>query len=139
MKNIKSSLKFSNYVVDSIEFKTNFDFSGKDKDIDFDIDSDCTFEGNNFIISLGLTVFPDAEEKDYPFTMKVKIIGLFEIDQEIDEDTKMDFAERNSIAILFPYLRALVSVYSSNSNIGNLILPPINVVKYLENKRKNKN
>ena len=50
MKSIKSSLKFNNYVVDTIEFKTNFDFSGKDKDIDFDIDSDCTFEDDNFII-----------------------------------------------------------------------------------------
>ena len=70
--------------------------------------------------------------------MRVKIVGLFEVDKEIDTDTRKDFAERNSIAILFPYLRALVSVYSSNANIGNLILPPINVVKYLENKRKNR-
>ena len=138
MKSIKSSLKFNNYVVDTIEFKTNFDFSGKDKDIDFDTDSDCTFEDDNFIISLDLTVFPKAEENDYPFTMRVKIVGLFEVDKEIDTDTRKDFAERNSIAILFPYLRALVSVYSSNANIGNLILPPINVVKYLENKRKNR-
>lgn len=139
MKNIKSALKFINYIVDTIEFNTNFDFSGKDKDIDFDINSDCTFEDDNFILSLELTVFPNAEKNDYPFTMRVKIIGLFEVEHGIQETTKKDFAERNSIAILFPYLRALVSVYTSNANIGNLILPPINVVKYLEDKKKNKN
>lgn len=139
MKNIKSALKFINYIVDTIEFNTNFDFSGKDKDIDFDINSDCTFEDDNFILSLELTVFPNAEKNDYPFTMRAKIIGLFEVEHGIQETTKKDFAERNSIAILFPYLRALVSVYTSNANIGNLILPPINVVKYLEDKKKNKN
>lgn len=139
MKNIKSSLKFTNYIVDTIEFKSNFDFSGKDKDIDFDINSDCTFEDDNFILSLELIIFPNAETNDYPFTMRVKIIGLFEVEHGIQEITKKDFAERNSIAILFPYLRALVSVYTSNANIGNLILPPINVVKYLENKKKKNN
>ena len=138
MKNVKSSLKFNNYIVDTIEFNTNFEFSGKDKDkdIDFDIDSDCYFEENNFVIALDLTIFPESKERDYPFTMRVKIVGLFEVDPQINEETKKDFAERNSIAILFPYVRALVSVYSLNANIGNLILPPINVVKYLENKRK---
>ena len=38
------------------------------------------------------------------------------------------------MTILFPYLRALTSVYTTNANVGTLILPPINVVKYLENK-----
>lgn len=138
MSNINSTLKFKNYIVEKIEFNANFNYSGDEKEIDFDLDSKYAIENNNFVLHLEIIIFPDAEKNDYPFTMKVKIIGLFEVDSEEDEKTKLDFAEKNSIAILFPYLRALTSVYSSNANVGTLILPPINVVKYLSDKKANK-
>lgn len=138
MSDINSTLKFKNYVVENIEFNTNFDYSpSSNKDIDFDLDSSCTFEGDKFILNLKLVVFPEAKENNYPFTMLVKVVGLFEIASIEDEKTKKDFAEKNAVAILFPYLRALVSTFTANANIGALILPPINVVKYLEKKRNN--
>lgn len=136
MSNVKSSLKFKNYIVENIEFNTNFKYSGKDRDIDFDIDSNYEFEGNSFILHLGIVIFPEAEKNDYPFTMQIRLIGLFEVDSSENEKTKVDFAEKNSIAILFPYLRTLTSIYSINANVGTLILPPINVIRYLDNKRK---
>ncbi|WP_346920616.1 protein-export chaperone SecB [Clostridium sp. UBA7339] len=136
MSKINSSLRFKNYVVESINFNTNFKFDGEQKEIEFDLDSDYSIEENDFMLSLEVVIFPEAEKNNYPFTMEVKIIGLFEIDSQIDEKTRENFIEKNSIAILFPYLRALVSVYSANANIGTLVLPPINVVNYLKNKRK---
>lgn len=142
MSKITSSLKFKNYIVEKVEFNVNYDFSGEDKEIYFDLDNDCKFEDNNFILTLDMVIFPEAKKNDYPFTMKVRLAGLFEVDSNVKEETKIDFAQKNAIAILFPYLRALTSVYTSNSNIGTLILPPINVVKYLKNKEqevKNKN
>ena len=139
MNKFNSALRFKNYIVENVEFNTNFECSGKQQEIMFDLDSDYIIEENNFILHLEIIIFPEAEKNDYPFTMRVKIAGLFEVDSKVDEDTQKDLIEKNSIAILFPYLRALVSVYSSNANIGNLILPPINVVKYLEKKRKEKN
>ncbi|NFE74680.1 hypothetical protein FC758_12325 [Clostridium botulinum] len=138
MSNINSTLKFENYIVENIEFKANFECSGDKYDIEFDFDSEYSIEENKFILHLETVIFPEAIKNDYPFTMRVKIAGLFEIDPNIDEKTKKSFIEKNSVAILFPYLRALVSVYTSNANVGNFMLPPINVVKYLENKRKNK-
>lgn len=135
MSKITSSLKFKNYIVEKVEFNVNYNFSGEDKEIYFDLDDDCKFEDNNFILTLDMVIFPEADKNDYPFTMKVRLVGLFEVDESVNEETKMDFAQKNSIAILFPYLRALTSVYTSNSNVGTLILPPINVVKYLRNKK----
>lgn len=136
MKKIRSSLKFKNYIVDKIEFNTNYEYSGKGtKEIDFNLDNDCKFEDDNFILTLDMTIFPNAIANDYPFTMNVRIIGLFQVDSEASEEDKINFAEKNAIAILFPYLRALTSVYTTNANVGTLILPPINVVKYLENKK----
>lgn len=133
---INSKLIFKNYVVEKVEFKANFEYSGEDRKIDFDFNSNYTFDNNNFVLNLETIVFPKAKINDYPFTMKVNLIGLFEVESETTEKDKIDFAEKNSIAILFPYVRALISVYTSNANIGSIILPPINVVKYLENKKK---
>lgn len=136
MNDFKSALTFKNYVANEVIFKSNFNFSGReDVEIKFDINSSNSVEGNNFILTLGVIVFPEAEINDYPFTMKVEVSGLFKVDSNISDDTKRDFIERNAIAILFPYVRAMLSLYSSNSNVGTIVLPPINVVKYLENKK----
>lgn len=134
----ESLLRFKNYVVDSIEFKSNFDFSGDDKKLDFEINSDYEFNDNTFVLSLEMEIFPDAEKNDYPFNMKVGMIGLFEVDSQASEQDKINFAEKNSIAILFPYLRSLVSIYTMNANVGTTILPPINVIKYLQDKKEKK-
>lgn len=137
MNNVKSTLIFKNYLVNEATLKVNFDFSGRENvDLSFDIQSDYKIEENNFFVTLGVVIFPEAKTNDYPFYMKVEISGLFEVEEGIDENTKINFIERNALTILFPYVRALLSVYSSNSNIGTIILPPINVVKYLEEKKK---
>lgn len=101
-----------NYIVNKIEFNTNLGYSGEKRDIDFDIDSRYKFSEDKFILELSLNIYPKAEEHDYPFAMFIEVIGLFEVEGDEDESVKIEFAERNSIAILFPYLRALVSSFT---------------------------
>ena len=138
MKKNLSTLKFENYIVESIELKANLNYSGKDKEMNLDLDNSYQVEGNNFVSTLDLEIFPNAETNDYPFNMKIRIIGLFKVDSIEDDDVKNSFIERNSITILFPYLRAIVSTYTANSNIGTTIIPPINVIQYLEDKYSKK-
>ena len=45
---------------------------------------------------------------------------------------------KNAIAILYPYVRALISTYTANANINPLILPAINVNKLIENSEDKK-
>ena len=103
MNNIKSSLKFIDYVVDKVEFYNNKGFDGDSIKISLDLDSKVNFYDN--------------EDNSFEVTISAKI-----------------FAEKNAVTILFPYLRSLVSTYTANSNVDPLILPPINVVKYIEQK-----
>ena len=63
------------------------------------------------------------------------MIGFFELN-EVEESKKQVYAEQNAVAILFPYLRALITTYTGMANVQPLILPPINVAKYIENKKK---
>lgn len=51
-------------------------------------------------------------------------------------DEKLQNFETNAIAILFPYMRAIISTYTANANLAPVILPPMNINAYL--KRKNR-
>lgn len=65
--------------------------------------------------------------------MKVTIKGYFSIDaEEAHIDVRM--FEQNAIAILFPYLGAIVSTYTANANVAPVILPAMNINVYM---RKN--
>ena len=51
--------------------------------------------------------------------MIVKLTGYF---TEENNDENINF-EPNAIAILYPYVRSIVSIYTINSNVNGLILP----------------
>lgn len=134
---MKSNLKFNDYVINNIEFRNNLSFQEVDGgvELDFDIDSGTEFvDEKKFILGLQVEVFRQAEDNNYPFNFKVEVLGTFEIDS-VDPVEKENLAEKNSVAILFPYVRALITTFTSASNVQPIILPPINVVKYLESKR----
>ena len=139
MGNIKSTLRFIDYYVDEIEFYNNKFFEERTVAIDFSISHEIEYkedENNTFFVTLTTIIFDDAIDNNYPFTMKVSLTGIFEIDNE-DIDNINKFAEVNSIAILFPYLRSIVSTYTANANVQPLILPPINVVNMLKEDNEN--
>ncbi|WP_283700585.1 protein-export chaperone SecB [Clostridium perfringens] len=132
----KSSLIFENYIVEKVSFEINLKYSGRDVSIDMELDKHNDISDDQFATILDLDLFPNAEENDYPFNMQVRLIGIFTIDNEENEKVRESYIEKNSITILFPYLRSIVSAYTTNSNVGTTILPTINVIKYLEEKQK---
>ena len=75
-------------------------------------------------------------DRNYPFSMKLEITGVFEIENNATEVEARGLAETNAIAILFPYLRAMVTTYSANANVEPIIIPPINVLKMVNDKKE---
>ncbi|WP_288326633.1 protein-export chaperone SecB [uncultured Clostridium sp.] len=136
MSDIKSKLVFEDYIVEKVELNANLECDKDDIDIKFDIDSDVNFVNeNDFLLNLSVEIFKDAKKNNFPFSLSVMLTGIFSI-KGVKQEEKMDYAEKNAVAILFPYVRALVTNYTAASNISPLILPPINVAQYLQNKRK---
>lgn len=134
MSDVRSGLKFSNYIVDKVEFYNNKNFTGNKVNIKLNINSSVEFiNDNKFNVTLNAKIFENAIENNYPFSMNVVLIGFFEV-ENIDIEKLEMFAEKNAVTILYPYLRSIISTYTANSNIETLILPPINVVKYIEQK-----
>lgn len=133
---LKGSLAFDKYIVNEIEFRTNPNYKNKESEtIDFDLTKDVSYNKDTNIGSVVIktTIFDNAEEMNYPFYIKVVVTGTFEVifDNQTDSNEREAFSEyllnNNAVAILFPYIRALISTYTANANVPPLILPPINV------------
>lgn len=123
-----SDLIFFGYKVDNILFKRNDFFSDREIEIDAKYGykiSKILEKPNQSNISIRIILFENAAQNDYPFEMVVELTGYFEAE-------KIDSFVTNSVAILFPYLRAIVSTYTALANITPLILPPINILKLIE-------
>ena len=133
---IKSKLAFINYKVKEVILKQNNNFKNPREPINvvFYLNHETIQKENNMKIILKVEVFKNAEEKNYPFYMKVELEGNFETEGE-----DIERFEINGIALLYPYVRAIVSTYTANSNMPTLILPPINVGNYYKTKKQQKN
>ena len=65
--------------------------------------------------------------------MEMEVVGFFSISNVSEE--QIENFKPNAVAILFPYVRALISSYTANANVTPLILPPINVNQLLRSKK----
>lgn len=60
------------------------------------------------------------------FSLKIRAIGFFHTSDTIDEKLKENFINTNAPAIVFPYLRAFISSFTSNlgTTVGTFTIPP---------------
>ena len=135
--NNRSVLRFDKYIVKTINFEINEEFLSQNKNVnlDFDIDAKSLSEGNRLIVELRAQIFKDAVKRGYPFEMNVVLKGYFSMESEGKID--ISIFETNAIAILFPYLRALVSSYTANANVTPVLLPAMNINEYIRRKYQN--
>ena len=133
MSDNKSVLRFEKYIVDKVYYKTNESCMNEAEEIDlsFDFETKAKYENNQMVIELVATIFQNAEENNYPFEMEVVLKGYFRV-KGIQNDIKL--FEKNAIAIMFPYLRAIVSTYTANANVAPVLLPAMNINEYFRKK-----
>ena len=130
---INSSLKFINYIVNKVKYEAK---NVQDKETSWKLEvkvnnkTMINEEKNKMTITLTVKVFEGVENA--PFHIEVTATGYFEL---IGDDDISKY-EANAIAIMYPYLRAIVSTYTASANINPLILPAINVNAMLKNKKE---
>ena len=133
-----AKLQFKHYVVEFLDFKINPEFNSDDDSIEielgFNFDLEIYSENNSAQLSLGCEIFKDYIEKGLPFYMNTKLVGYFGYDFSIEEKNLAKMLKINATAILFPYLRAIVSTVTSLCSVPTLLLPTINMHKLLEEK-----
>lgn len=125
-----SPLQFHNYFANKILFELNDKYENEDGKvielnpiINKEI-SDC--EDKKFSSTLSIKIDNEEEPNTLPFKLEISITGLFEVDVE-DPDCKDSLVKNNSIIILLPYLRSLVTSVTAGANIPPLVLPVLNL------------
>ena len=126
MANIEPGIiRFEKYEVEEIQFKLNSAYEEEEVDIDIKMEVEVTSDDNEHMrIRLIIHIFDEAIKNRYPFEMKVVVVGYFSIGVEKDND--IAHYQANAIAILYPYIRAIVSTYTASANVTPLILPTVN-------------
>ena len=69
--------------------------------------------------------------------INVSCVAKFTFQGHISIDEIPDYFYPNSLAILFPYVRAFVSTMSLQANINPIVLPTINLMGITETLRQN--
>ncbi len=132
------SLTFKKYFVDYVEFKRNENYISNGKvEIELGMAHNIEmFDETTAKVMLAVNIFNESEKKNKPFEMKLAISGIFQISEANEINKKI--IEQNTLSILFPYARAIVSTYTANSGVPALVLPPINILEYLKNNQEQK-
>ncbi len=120
-----NGMGFMGYQVNSIVFQLNPSYSGYDEELG--IEPDLSFEivrnKNVGVVVIQCNVF---QEEDSPFYIEVEIEGGFDI-QGMAEEAIDHELRHHAVAILYPYLRAVVANITASAGVDTVHLPVVDV------------
>ena len=126
-------LHFLGYTVDELTFKLKpADTVDTEKSIELLPKLSRKIEktnDENYSISIGVTL----DQEDLPFTAQVSMTGRFLLQGIKNPEQTMKV---NADAILYPYVRAAISMLTTLANVPPVVLPPVNFVKLFEESAK---
>lgn len=131
MKMIQSAVEFHGYKV----LKTSFSRSGLSLESGVEINLNPSFsriitqrDKENYSLVLGVKI-GSSEGQEMPLYAEVILEGDFVLRNIEDVDTIMKV---NAVAIMFPYLRATLSMLTMLMNIDPVVLPTVNLAQMFE-------
>ncbi|CAM2791021.1 protein-export chaperone SecB [Salinicoccus roseus] len=130
-----AGLTFENYFISKMHYENNKNFVSDENPIDIDPHFAVKIfkSEHQAVVNLGFTA-GELEQEDSPFLVEVEISGLFSyVEEEADSIAFEDFLTNNAVALLFPYLRQVVSNLTAASNqFPTFILPVMNIAQLLK-------
>lgn len=84
---------------------------------------------NEYKCSLSLRMTDENESTK----LDIVVSGIFEFSVDLKEEQKEIIITKNTMAILFPYLRAQVTIITSQPDLEPVVLPAININALLQN------
>ena len=132
----QSVISFLNYIIKDLSFSANPDFKLMDNNtvelgLNLSHSAEIDFDTRSAAVGLGCKV-SKGPEGNQPFNMEIELVGFFSFSPGIDEAQAGNLLRVNTTAILFPYLRAIVSNVTALSGFGGVILPIFNVQKMFD-------
>ena len=133
-KPTKSKISFIGYKVRNSNFVLINDEQADEYECDINPSGIINKTDNSFLLRLQVKVF-GIFEGEKSFDYDVDIVGIFGFD-ELSELTRA-LITKNSIAILFPHLRAYISMTSALTGGETIMIPPFDVRTLSELLKKN--
>lgn len=121
----KAAFSIDNYVFKKITIDLD-NFLSNEINVDFDCSGVFITETKKFELTFSVFAFDNKKTKDKPIVY-VQCLGKFSFEEVNEFEDIPDFFYRNAIAILFPYLRAYVSMITAQANAPGIILPTYNL------------
>lgn len=121
----KAAFSIDKYVFNQVSINLDNNVSNE-LNIKFNTSGSYDKANSSFELVFSVTVYNDEKTIDNPFVF-VQCVGSFKFENVNSFEEIPDFFYRNCIAILFPYLRAYVSVVTSQANVQGIILPTYNL------------
>ena len=84
---------------------------------------------NDYKCSLAFKMSDDEDST----SLEIIVSGVFEFKADLEPDKKEVIITKNTMAILFPYLRSQVTLLTAQPDVEPVILPPININALLQN------
>lgn len=125
-----SFLQFHNYTVEELLFK-NIPVSSDCHEFELhpEFNRDLIDMGNNnYDMRLSVVIAP-SDSNPLPFELRAVIVGHFSYNdptQEYSVQNRDIILKRNTISILFPFLRTIVASLTTAANIPTLVFPIMN-------------
>ena len=131
----KSCLTLENYIVKTMNFSINENFQFN-QNTTISINPEFKrqirkIDNDTVTVNLGFCII--NEKNDMPFSMEIDIEGLFHL-ENWEQPDQLPIITSNAIAILFPYLRSIVSMITANANISPYVLPVMNINALFDDK-----
>lgn len=125
-----SVLQFHNYKVEELFFKSTPVTDGQHE---FEIHPYFQHkvidrEEDHYDVFLSVEI-QSTEEHPLPFHLKAALVGHFvfcDPEGKASPENKEYILQKNTVSILFPFLRAIVASLTTNANIPTLVLPIMN-------------
>lgn len=116
--NIKSALKLDNLFFDEISFsRIGFQNENKPK-LSMEISIGEDINSKHYRTTLKFTL-----NKEDEYIVNVTAIGIFEFIGNVDEETKKDLIQKNSVSIMMPYVRSEISLITAQPGVETVVLP----------------
>ena len=72
-------------------------------------------------------------DEDQTACLEIVISGIFYLKTDLDPEQKEIIVNKNTMAILFPYMRSQVTLMTSQPDIEPVVIPAININALLQN------
>lgn len=131
-----SPLKMDNLSI--LDAQIHFDPDSSNNELSISIKKDVKIN-KGYIYNGVVTLTTELRSENDSAYIKVVCCGKFSVAiDNLSEQIVEMLIEKNSIAIMFPYIRSYISSITSIPNMLPIVLPPINVNKLIEDQERNK-